>query len=505
MKTKLSIAFHVIYALFFIYVLGNVFVAYTAQGDGAYIIIGTAALLLLTAGAVFLTKKKMPVISDKSINQIYACVSLVMLALQIYLVFRLKTVQNADAYAVFKAADNYAHTGSWDNMYQGIEKITHYFERYPNNWSILVLLGWFLRIVYLIIGEVPIVAPLLLNVVLIQAANFFVFKTSKLIFKSNSKVLLCILIMFTCSPLYTYSTFVYTDTIGLPFVTGAVYFILRISEASGKKQTAVYTGAAALFIAVGYSIKGSIAVIFVAAIIYLFINSNWKKALAACISFGIAFVFINTLLLNTYVSKSGIIDKNELDTYRFPATHWVMMGLMGDGRFNEQARRYTYYQPDYEAKKEANIKEIKRLLQQPKSVLIDHFNKKVQLTWSDGRYRVMHYLAKAKPCSAKYMIIKGKNFYRYAQIYNIIMLLSMFISVISGIVKKEKSHMFLIRLSVFGLSLFLLMWETTPRYLFNFIPLFLLMETDGLCSLFKLFKKLSAKLTLKTDEVSETV
>ena len=39
-----------------------------------------------------------------------------------------------------------------------------------------------------------------------------------------------------------------------------------------------------------------------------------------------------------------------------------------------------------------------------------------------------------------------------------------------------------VQLAVFGLFLFLLIWETRSRYLINFVPLFALLGIDGITS-----------------------
>lgn len=39
--------------------------------------------------------------------------------------------------------------------------------------------------------------------------------------------------------------------------------------------------------------------------------------------------------------------------------------------------------------------------------------------------------------------------------------------------------MFMVQMAVFGLALFLLIWETRSRYLINFLPLFILMSAHG--------------------------
>lgn len=52
----------------------------------------------------------------------------------------------------------------------------------------------------------------------------------------------------------------------------------------------------------------------------------------------------------------------------------------------------------------------------------------------------------------------------------------MLISALSHINKKDIYH-FSLNLSVFGIILFLLMWETRSRYILNYIPIFILLAT----------------------------
>ncbi|MCD8096062.1 MAG: hypothetical protein LUE12_08050 [Ruminococcus sp.] len=72
-------------------------------------------------------------------------------------------------------------------------------------------------------------------------------------------------------------------------------------------------------------------------------------------------------------------------------------------------------------------------------------------------------------------------------------------SFIGGLTEKRVKPIFLIRMSVIGLAVFLMIWETRSRYIINFMPLFVLMSADGLrylcCWLCKIKSCIVSKLT----------
>ncbi len=59
-------------------------------------------------------------------------------------------------------------------------------------------------------------------------------------------------------------------------------------------------------------------------------------------------------------------------------------------------------------------------------------------------------------------------------------LIAMALSIISGAFKGKSDSMAYVDLAVFGLALFLMIWETRSRYLFNFIPLMIIMAANGI-------------------------
>lgn len=499
MKTKLSMAFYFLCLVFFVYLIGNVFCIFFVKHEKTYLILGIAASVIMSFGAAFCCKFKKHELTNKNLKIIFLFLMLAMLALQMYMIFALKNPQNTDAWAVNTAAQNFAVDGNWDNLYRGLGKRVHYFDRYTNNWAILLILSGFYRIVYMVFGSIKIEFAMIFNAFMIQLSYLILYLIAKTIFKSNYKVLACLVAMFACLPLYTYTTVVYTDTFGMPFVMASVYFIIKLAKSDTVKNKIIYTSASALTVALGYSVKGSIAVIIVAGIIYLFLTCNCKKAFMSALAFLSVFFIFNNVMMPSLVKSCGIVSDESLNKYRFPATHWVMMGLNGEGKFYDGARRYTVSFPDYESKKEANIKEIKKTFSKPKGELLNHFNKKAGFTWADGSFRTRFYIKNAPKSQLKTVIMNKKSLVNsYVQIYHVAMLIFMLTSIITAIIIKDKSYMLLIRLIVFGLSVFLMIWETNPRYLFSFVPLMLVMAADGV---FNISHILNIKLEYRKSEM----
>ena len=483
LRNMFTISIFALYLLFFAYTLINVINRYSERGDKSYIFI-SIALALISAAAMALFRSKIRIhLTDRNLNVCFFIVLSITLIFMLYIIFTLKTKPNADAKVLDGAARNFAKDGNWLNIYRGFAKNQGYFERYTNNWSLLILLSVYFRVFYLILGYVPITAPLLLNVLFMGISFVFYYFISRLIFKDRFKILMSIFAMMFCLPLYGHVNHTYTDVLSLPFVMSSVYFVIRTVKSKSVKSFLINLIASSIIVAVGYSFKGSLAVIIVSSIIYIFIACGWKKSLVSIFSFLTIFLLVNNVLLFKFVSANNIIT-DDFEKNRFPATHWIMMGLKGKGCFSQKELSFTYHQENYDERKEANIKIIKERLSQSKE-LFSHFNTKSAFTWSDGKYRYRHYLKRANDSPLKAFLLKSKISHGYAQIYHLIMLLSMFVCIIYSLIRKNKSYMLYVCLSVFGLSLFLMIWETTPRYLFNFILLFLLMAVDGFSHLYK--------------------
>ncbi len=71
--------------------------------------------------------------------------------------------------------------------------------------------------------------------------------------------------------------------------------------------------------------------------------------------------------------------------------------------------------------------------------------------------------------------------YRFCSAVHLLLLTGILTSLIKNIWKKgEVREAGAMQLAVFGLFLFLLIWETRSRYLINFVPIFILLGLDGI-------------------------
>ncbi len=488
MTKYLTKAFHWTYLAIFVVIIMAVCLTYCGnlmkiplkitEFDFKGIFIGifmTVAVIILYA-----------VLSDKinldkhRANTLYAVCAAIILTVQLFLVFKLKNVPFSDCGFIHNAACEYAKGADFSQAVTATAKHETYFSQFPNNWAMLILLSNYYKLLYALKGEISVYDAGLLNTAFIQIGLFFFYRCMRLIFADNRKTALGILLMFGYAPLYTYAAYCYTDSISMPFVTAAVYLVIKAKRAENLKAFFGFAASASLVIAIGYSIKGSLAVLLVASVIYFAANLPLKKWLSAAgIMAAVLIIFSSSV--RSYGINSGISTKQQLDAHQFPTVHWVMMGLKEEGGFDVEEHNFTKFQPDFETRKIKATEVIKeRMHNMSAADMGEHLLKKLAFTWSDGTYYINHHLKKSQENLLKAIICQGKKALLYFQSYHLMILIAMMLSLVSGALKGRSNSMAYVNLALFGLTLFLLMWETRSRYLFNFIPLMLIMSANGI-------------------------
>lgn len=187
------------------------------------------------------------------------------------------------------------------------------------------------------------------------------------------------------APFYTYTTYYYTDSFSLPFVTISIY--LYLCAVNTKKEISEYLLliGAGIILALGFKLKATIAIILVAIVIHLFLNQKIRTALIYT-GVTIASFIVVFFSYNAAVKQLNIVSEEEAYSYQMPYTHWLMMVLTGDGGW----WKYTESFPNIDEKKAANIEVIKQRFSDYGFVgTIKHMtNKAVHNTWGDGTYFV---------------------------------------------------------------------------------------------------------------------
>lgn len=486
--------FHILFAAVFAYL--TVMVICSVCGfsvAGAFLAIGVLVLSLLI---IYVLYQKCADISNKRLYIVFAIMIVAMLAIQIAMTFLLKCEPPLDSGIINEIALSYAKNGNMEHIYDNLPKFPTYLIRYPNNHAIAILLSFYYRVIYLALGYVPRMAPILLNVVFINAAIILLFFTAKKMF-NNFFALITMISAFLFVPYYTYCPYFYTDTFSMPFTILPILLFVTACESNKTVRKVILFVCAGLACAIGYKLKGSVIIVLIALIIYVILKGKLKNFLIGTGSVLVGFLAV-LVAFNGLVSSLNITTPEESYEIEYPMTHWIMMGLKGDGKYDRAESNFTANAGNYDEKKAANIEVIKeRLSDYGFSGLMKHFDEKLEYAWNDGTYIVANYIYNPynRNILHEFILTDGKyrdTFVAVSSGLHICTLAMILVSAISCLIKRNK-NMTLINITIFGIFLFLLIWESKPRYLYNFTPFFLMSAAYGLISIVQKLPKYHSK------------
>lgn len=178
----------------------------------------------------------------------------------------------------------------------------------------------------------------------------------------------------------------------------------------------------------------------------------------------------------------GISDEKMVDRYRFPVTHWIMMSLNSDYKTHvDEDVDFTMSFDTYDAKKQANIREIKARLENistPYEACKMAYHK-VARTWDSGGFAYGKYLSRSDPSGGLREVLHSRLLGIYVNGYHSAMLIAMAFGAVYAAGKRRHSALFFSIVTLTGVILFFLIWENPPRYIVTFIPVIMLLCTAG--------------------------
>ena len=484
-------------------------------GTKAHLLIYLAAFLLLVFFCVlyYLYKKdyqltaKGKMSSEKKFRIILFAVVGIMLIIELYIGWEMRIYRSHDLKHICNNAELFGRTGSFQPLRDKIaagKGDDIYMARYPNNFAIMFYLALLYRVWYVIFGNIPLYAPVVVNCIAISASVLFTALIAKQLW-GRRKGLYVLALLFIFSPFYLYVPLYYTDTMSMPFgIIGLYWIVLALKKDKServKKYLLLFFAGAMLLI--GYKVKGSIAVIFAAAIVYALVKCKIKEF--ACVALALVIGFGSFMLMfKAGYNYLNLVSEESVEHYEYPYTHWVMMGLDGLGGYNKQDSLFTAKIDGKEEKQEANIEQIKERLKThlKEHTLTKHFVIKALWMWTDGTYTIPGHLKTYVQRSWLHDIFLRngkyyKYYFAYASAYQLLLTFLMMISALKGIIKSKIDFTVLLKGIVFALFVFLLIWEGRSRYLFNMTPIFILVSADGVFCITDTAKKLFAKIRKK--------
>lgn len=450
--------------------------------------------------------KKFENLGNKATWIFYACVVGVMVVIQFIIGYLVRTNPSWDLGLCIQSAQEILQYGHSTDM-------AVYYIQAPNNIFITLMLAITIKFFsFFQITDVN-VATLIANIVLIQLAVFFMFKIAKTVF-NNFTACFTLVLMFLFLPIYPYSTIMYTDTTSMFLPVAFLYCFIKIYQMENTKKKYIYAAIIGVLAFISLSLKVTALIVLIAFVINEIVRNRFIQMLKV-MGVALATFLIIEVSYTSVIKNTGIMGIPYEDTKQVPFTHFIMMGMYGSGAFSAEEWQFTLQLPDYETRKEANIQKIKeRLTSYGTQGYIKFLNNKIKgQTWGSGTYdfeSILNSYNVDNNIAHQFLLSNGKYYrpvFYYCQIFHFTMLFAIIVSIGYSIKngRKEKSIMTIAKLSIFGLLIFLLIWETRSRYMLNFIPAYILVFTSGIAYFQKDGKKIFEKIFLKEKSQEESL
>lgn len=369
--------------------------------------------------------------------------------------------------------------------YSEIDNI--YLSMYPNNVAITCVLAAYIKLVlHFIAYENLSYALLFLNSVFFAISGFFTYKIAKNVLKRTEWVAFTFIMYFLLVGFSPWVQVVYTDSIGLLFVTIAVYFLSQYI----KSKNIIFLWMFLVLGCVGYYIKPQIFIVVIAAmIIILFGMITDIKKNAVCVM-GLALVLFICSQINMYIKRDTIFDLNP--EMRMGVAHFFMMGLNSDtkGVYSTDDLGFSLgFENNVERDKADWEKAQERISEYGIKGTADLYISKLLTDYNDGTfawnkeggfylkmYDVGHNML--GKWLKDYYYDNGSRVKVFYTVQQILWLGVLALSLFSGF-NGDNKIVVIMQLTIIGLTIFEVVFEARARYLFSYVPLYIVLAAVG--------------------------
>ena len=410
------------------------------------------------------------------------------LPIQVYVASRLYSMRGTswDFNVVAGYAMDYAtyegDVSSYGEMMRGTAEAS-YFSMWPNNIPLYILLGTVFRMLAgsgISLNMIGIA----MNIIAIDTAIVFLYLSVRKATGTAAAGCAALFLTALHVPLLIYVPIYYTDTLTLPYPIIGYYLWLKVKEETGTGKMGkapVYAVLMALLLGAGAVLKLSVFFFLIAAAIDGLVSLPFRRGIVLVVAILVIGLGVY-MLLNQACLDSDIVVSDEEGCY-IPKLHWVMMGLQGKGNYHDEDYRLTLSVPE-EGRDELVKTMIKiRLENYGFKGLMEHLYKKISFVWCEGTYYSSLKIARDRAIENtwmdRYVNWEGDLFVPYAEYCQgllLINLISFAVAAGSIVISKPKRNQLLLvaLISIFGIFLFECIWEARSRYIFNYLPVFLL-------------------------------
>lgn len=452
-------------------------------------------LLLIIIGILFISiftyyfKRKKPNYSTKKVLLIF---SISLFIFHLILIFNILFKTGWDAGTVMDAAYNNIYNKTPNMEYFNKD----YFSIYPNNILLLFLEMLICFTIKILSGNYFIynLALVFINSIIFITTGILLYLILNKTLKNKTLSILGLSIYTILIGTSPWVLIPYSDCLGLIFVISIIYIYIFLNQNNLIKYFII-----SLLSFIGLQLKPQIFILFIAITIIELIKLISTKKIKTTIKY-LGIILVSSLIVTLPVSI--LKDSLNLDKEKqFGITHFLMMGLNYEtsGIYSQDDVNFSYSLPTKAIRTKKNIEVFKtRLSNYGSHKLLKHLKNKVLINYNDGTFAFgeegtfYNYIYKNKIKSAKFF---KQLFYTTGDYYNIIstirqlVWLLVLLLLIPKINHKDEEYNLILKLALLGLLFYLLLFEARSRYLFIYIPAFIIIATKNLDNIFDQLKK----------------
>lgn len=390
---------------------------------------------------------------------------------QILNIDNLRYIPSFDMDAIFGGAVQWIEEGSFPDYYD-------YYDWFPNNLGGMCVLYAFFRIGRIFTKDYFLIAALGNEILLLLTFALISLSAKKLWGSLYGILTLVICGLF---PPFLFMTDVfYTDSLSLLFPILIFFLSLKLEEniEKGAWKWCLLSGVAA---SIGMLIKFTVVFMVLAIGLSFLIARKWSTFIkyvvsVSAISFLVFFGF-HSYMYGNHLSREMAEVKNT------PYYHWIMMGLEGDGAYNPEDYEFTRSFSDPQERDKALKEEIRnRISEKGLSGMVNLYRAKLIRCFGDGTLGLSDFLddnPQNDGILQQFLLYGGSKYSTYQFVCNLVFYTLLIFAFLGILTSFQVGNMLPLILSLGGISIFLMNWETSPRYITNFVPIIVLLAAGG--------------------------
>ncbi len=379
-----------------------------------------------------------------------------------------------DTEQCFTAAQLIVDTGTFADT----PRYAQYMSRYPHNLKLVYLLAGIFRFFGMFGWTDRYAQALLVNSLLFTVGLLAAARVAKRLGGASTQSRLLVLFA-SCLPFLYATTELYTDAFSIAFPTIVFYCACRIREAKRLSARVLWTGLFALAAFVGAQIRLTSLIAAIACLIAMLLSRKPSWTVAAAAALTVVFVLGGTAL---NAEDEKYLSRETIEKNKFPILHYIAMGLPvqsdeGYGQYGDG--RWLLFTTSFEDTRERDAalrtEVIDRIyyLRYPNR-LLHMMSRKNLSTFGNGTFGLGALIEadEKEPDNPVKQVIfsQGALYGAYYHVTTALFLAQMLIACLACAqrIHSRDTRGAALFITLVGAFLFLCIWETQPRYFFQF-------------------------------------